>query len=80
MEGMRERDADFVMRVYVCMNLLIGKGQITQKDRIRAKIEKTAKFMNKCRDQVLFCVSLIDFWMHAAPVPMRLWVVNFSGY
>ncbi len=39
MEGMRERDADFVMRVYVCMYLLIGKGQITQKDHIRAKIE-----------------------------------------
>ncbi len=39
---------------YVCMHLMIGKGQIAQKDHIGAKIDLRAKFVGKYNCLVVF--------------------------
>ncbi len=53
------------------MYLMIGKGQIAQKDHIGAKIDLRAKMMGKYKYLV--------FWKLADPVPMPLQVVNGSS-
>ncbi len=40
--------------LYVCMYLMIGKGQIAQKDHIGAKIDLRAKVMGKYNRLVFF--------------------------
>ncbi len=39
---------------YVCMYLMIGKGQIAQKDHIGVKIDLRSKFMGKYNCLVVF--------------------------
>ncbi len=56
---------------YVCMYLMIGKGQIAQKDHIGAKIDLRAKFMGKYN-----CLDV--FWKLGDLVPMLMQEV--SGY
>ncbi len=51
--------------MYACMYLMIGKGQIAQKDHIGAKIDLRAKFMGKYK-------YLVVFWKLGDPVPMLL--------
>ncbi len=57
---------------YVCMYLMIGKGQIAQKDHIGAKIDLRAKFMGKYN-------CLVVFWKQGDPVPMLLQEVSGSS-
>ncbi len=45
---------DFHVCMYVCMYLMIGKGQIAQKNHIGAKIDLRAKFMGKYNCLVVF--------------------------
>ncbi len=51
------------------MYLMIGKGQIAQKDNIGAKRESRTKNTGKCMSRGVY-------WMHAAMVPMQLQVIN----
>ncbi len=54
------------------MSLMIGKGQIAQKNYIGAKINLRAKFMGKYK-------YLDVFWKLGDPVPMLLQEVNGSS-
>ncbi len=54
------------------MYLMIGKGQIAQKDHIGTKIDLRAKFMDKYN-------CLIVFWKLGDPVPMLLQEVSYTA-
>ncbi len=60
------------MRLYVCMYLMIGKGQIAQKRPYWGENRLKAKCMGKYN-------YLVVFWKLGDPVPMLLQVVNGSG-
>ncbi len=60
------------VNTYVCMYLMIGKGQVAQKDHIGAKIDLRAKFMGKYN-------CLVVFWKLGDPVPMLLQEVSGSS-
>ncbi len=58
--------------MFVCMYLMIGKGQIAQKDHIGAKIDLRVKIMGKYK-------YLVVFGKLADPVQVLLQVINGSS-